>query len=246
MTIIAQLSDIHIADGAPERTLGLRRALTALLDRPARPDCVVLSGDLTDHGRPSEYATLREELTGLPMPVLPLPGNHDDVAALLAAFPEVPAPNYARTVDGVRVVCCDSTIPGRVGGELSDPEWLDATLAQAPEAPTVVAMHHPPYPAGVGTVEEMAQARPERLAAVIARHPQVVRVIAGHVHAGSVSGFAGTVAVTCPSTFRQMYVDPVGEPAHSDAPPGLALHFVDGLTAVTHFRPVGESAVPIE
>jgi 3',5'-cyclic-AMP phosphodiesterase len=70
MTIIAQLSDIHISDEDPEPAHALRRAVAALLDLAARPDCVVLTGDLADHGRPSEYALLRAELApadaGLP------------------------------------------------------------------------------------------------------------------------------------------------------------------------------------
>jgi 3',5'-cyclic AMP phosphodiesterase CpdA len=150
------------------------------------------------------------------------------------------------TVDGIRLVCCDSTVPGSDGGELSDPQWLESALAEAPGAPTVVAMHHPPYRVGVHWIDEMGHARPERLAAVIARHPQVVRVIAGHVHAGSVTGFAGTVATTCPSTYRQLYLDPAGRPALCDAPPGLALHFIDGQSAVTHFRSIGEAPLGID
>jgi len=204
MTITAQLSDIHIADGDPGPARALRDAVAAVLALHARPDCVVLTGDLADHGRPSEYARLREELEPLAIPVHPLPGNHDDVAALLAAFPDVPSGNYAVNVNGARLVCCDSTIPGEPGGDLSDPKWLDATLAEAPDTPTVVAMHHPPYPIGVSWIDGMGHARPERLADVIARHPHVVRVIAGHVHAGSVTAFAGTVATTCPSTYRQV------------------------------------------
>ena len=136
-------------------------------------------------------------------------------------------------------MCCDSTIPGQPGGTLSDPEWLDATLAEEPGTPAVVAMHHPPYPTGVRWIDAMGHAHPERLAAVVARHPQVVRVIAGHVHTGSVSGFAGTVATTCPSTYQQIHADPGGGPAGSSAKPGFALHLIDGLNAVTHFHPVG-------
>jgi 3',5'-cyclic-AMP phosphodiesterase len=175
------------------------------------------------------------------MPVHPLPGNHDDVDALLAAFPAVPSANYAVTVAGVRLLCCDSTIPGRPGGELSDPDWLDAALAEHPGTPAVVAMHHPPFEIGVEGIDAMGHARPERLAAVVGRHPQVVRVIAGHVHAAAVRSFAGTVATTCPSTYRQLHVDPGGPMALSDAPPGLALHLIDGRDAVTHFRPLGET-----
>jgi Icc protein len=241
MTILAQLSDIHLADDDPAPTRALHEAVTSLLALSTPPDAVVLTGDLTDHGRPAEYALLAEEIARLPMPVHPLPGNHDDVGALLAAFPQLPGRNYAVKVGGVRLLCCDSTIPGQPGGDLSDPDWLDATLAEEPDTPTVVAMHHPPYAIGVGWIDRMGHARPARLASVIERHPQVVRVIAGHVHTGSMSAFAGTVATTCPSTYRQLFIDPGGPAALSDAAPGYALHLIDGTRAVTHFRRVGET-----
>jgi Predicted phosphohydrolases len=131
-----------------------------------------------------------------------------------------------------------------VGG-CPTPEWLEATLAEEPSTPAVVAMHHPPFPTGVRWIDEMGHADLDRLATVIARHPQVVRVIAGHVHTGSVSGFAGTVATTCPSTYRQIHVDPGGPAALSSAKPGFALHLIDGLSAVTHFRPVGETGIAL-
>jgi 3',5'-cyclic-AMP phosphodiesterase len=243
MTIIVQLSDLHLSDDDPAPVQALREAVNTVLALSTPPDGIVLTGDLTDHGRAEEYAQLRAELERLPMPVHPLPGNHDDIGTLLEVFPAVPAANYAVTVGEVRLVCCDSTIPGQVGGTLSDPEWLEATLAEEPGMPAVVAMHHPPFPIGVRWIDEMGHADPDRLSTVIARHPQVVRVIAGHVHTGSASGFAGTVATTCPSTYRQMHIDPGGHAAFSSAGPGFALHLIDGLSAVTHFRPVGETAI---
>ncbi len=245
MTILAQLSDLHLNDDDPAPTLALRAAVTGVLALARPPDAVVLTGDLADHGRPSEYALVRAEVARLPMPVYPLMGNHDDAGALLAAFPALPGVEYAVTVGGVRLVCCDTTISGQSGGDLANPEWLDAALAEEPGTPAVVAMHHPPYRVGVDWIDRMGQRRPERLAGVLARHPHVVRVIAGHVHAGSVCGFAGTVAATCPSTFRQGRIDPGGPPALSDATPGFALHLVDGRHTVTHFRPVDDRAVLI-
>src|SRR5690242_4840687 len=152
MTILAQLSDLHLSDEDPTPTRALRKALTALLALTTPPDAVVLTGDLADHGRPGEYALLRDELERLPMPAYPLPGNHDDAGALLAAFPALPGPNYTVRAGGVRLLCCDSTVPGQTGGELSDPEWLDAALSEEPDTPAVVAMHHPPYAIGVGWI----------------------------------------------------------------------------------------------
>lgn len=64
--------------------------------------------------------------------------------------------------------------------------------------------------------------------------------LAGHVHAGSATGFAGTVATSCSSTWRQLYVASEDPPTLSTAPPGMALHIVEGMSAVTHVRPIGE------
>ena len=62
MAIIAQLSDIHLAAGRDGRVddgsgpvRALRAAVSSLLSLPARPDAVVLTGDLADGGRPAEY-----------------------------------------------------------------------------------------------------------------------------------------------------------------------------------------------
>jgi hypothetical protein len=44
----------------------------------------------------------------------------------------------------------------------------------------------------------------DALAAIIARHSQVERVIAGHLHWPITVRFAGTVASTCPSPLHQL------------------------------------------
>lgn len=121
--------------------------------------------------------------------------------------------------------------------------WLETTLAAAPDAPDVVAMHHPPYRLGITGLDAMGHADPDRLADVLRRHPQVLRVITGHAHAASAASFAGTVAIYCPSTYRQMHLDlrPGAPVTLSDAPAGFALHVIEDGTAVTHFRTVGEA-----
>lgn len=263
MAIIAQLSDIHISargdgavddDSGPVR--GLRAAVSSLLGLAVRPDCVVLTGDLAENGLPAEYARLRALLSPLPMPVYPIPGNHDDRAALRAGFAGGPAGlaegpdwgpvQYAADVAGVRLVCCDSTIPGEPYGRLDAErlEWLDKTLAAASDLPTVVATHHPPYPLGIRFIDGIGLRDTPAFAAVIRRHPQVVRVISGHVHRGSVGSLGNTVSVTCPSTYQQLFLDlsRPGRAAMTGEPAGYALHVIDGEgagSAVTHFAPTG-------
>ncbi|TNY38791.1 phosphodiesterase [Thermomonospora catenispora] len=262
MPIIVQFSDIHIAAGAdgevddrsgPVRAL--RNAVSSVLALPERPDCLVLTGDLVDRGLPAEYARLTALLSPLPIPVYPLPGKHDDRALLRAAFadraplespdgdPQAPV-RYAVEIAGTRLVCCDTTVPGRPHGELGPEllDWLEATLAAAPRTPTVLAVHHPPFPIGVRFLDELALRDAAELGALLARHPQVERVISGHVHRAAVGAVGGVTAVTCPSTYRQIYLDTTspGQAAVTGEPAGFAVHIVGtGRPAVTHFVPTG-------
>ncbi|MFF5258880.1 metallophosphoesterase [Actinomadura viridis] len=262
MAIIAQLSDTHIAaglggtvadDSGPVRAL--RAAVAGLLSLPARPDAVVITGDLTENGLPAEYARLHALLSPLPMPVYPMPGNHDLRDNLRAAFGDHPvvgasgvrpqAPlQYAVDVAGVRLVCCDTTVDGAPYGAMDADRlaWLDAALAAAPDTPTVVATHHPPYPLGIRFIDDMRFLDPAGFEEIIGRHPQVVRVISGHVHRGSVGSLAGRVSTTCPSTYRQLFLDLTrpGRAAVTGEPAGFAVHLVTaGGNATTHFVPTG-------
>jgi Icc protein len=261
MAIIAQLSDIHLAaggDGEVDDNSGpvraLRAAVSSLLALPARPDAVVLTGDLADGGRPAEYARLHALLSPLPMAIYPLPGNHDDRDALRAAFKDHPAVaetghtpqapvQYAVDVAGTRLVCCDTTVSGKPHGEMDAErlDWLDATLAATPDVPTVVATHHPPYRIGIRFIDDMRFTETGRFREIVERHPQVVRVISGHVHRGSVGSLGRTVSTTCPSTYRQLFLDLTrpGRAAVTGEPAGFAVHLIEDGVATTHFVPTG-------
>jgi 3',5'-cyclic AMP phosphodiesterase CpdA len=120
--------------------------------------------------------------------------------------------------------------------------WLETTLAADPGTPTVVATHHPPYPIGIPFLDDLRFIEPAGFADVIGRHRQVVRVISGYVHRGSVGMLAGRVSTTCPSTYRQLFLDltSAGRAAVTGEPAGFAVHLigVDG-GATTHFLPTG-------
>jgi 3',5'-cyclic AMP phosphodiesterase CpdA len=104
--IVAQISDTHIvAPGqlfrcpvqgtAPEAERVycefdtapyLARAVAALNALVPRPDVVLVTGDLVEHGEAAEYDRLRRLLAPLVMPVFVIPGNHDAREPLRAAF----------------------------------------------------------------------------------------------------------------------------------------------------------------
>src|SRR5579884_1719101 len=90
--IIAQISDTHITNpqGRMERiyqtSAYLERAVSHLNSLPMRPEIVLVTGDCTDGGTIAEYHRLRELLEPLTMPVLLIPGNHDNRNNILEVF----------------------------------------------------------------------------------------------------------------------------------------------------------------
>jgi 3',5'-cyclic AMP phosphodiesterase CpdA len=239
--VIAQLSDPHVR--LPEEhgsAAALARAVAAVLELDPLPDAVLVTGDLAEHADGAEYARVRELLEPLTMPVHVLPGNHDDPAAMREHFPlDGDGPyRYAVTCGDLRLVACDTTLAGRDDGEL-DLGWLEAQLAD--DAPTVVAMHHPPLLTGIGGLDAIGlpAAQREALAGLLARSPHVRRVVAGHVHRGAFGALGGCGVVACPSTNLQARLEVRAEGFEmGDDPPAFAVHVLVEDELVTHLQPV--------
>jgi hypothetical protein len=104
-------------------------------------------------------------------------------------------------------------------------------------------MHHPPFAIGVPAADAIGLPAQDRhaLAAVLARHPQVLGVVAGHVHRAVAGMIAGRPALTAPSTYAQLRLD-VSAATRLEmvsAPAGFLVHaLVDGELA-SHVQPVG-------
>lgn len=256
--LLAHLSDPHLTTGplAAGPAAGLHAALGRVLGLPTRPDAVVITGDLTDHGCPEEYAQLRELLAGVPLPVHLATGNHDDRDALRAAFAGTAClgggeeTRYAVDLPGARLVVLDSLVPSSGAGLLGADQlaWLDAVLSERPGAPVLLALHHPPVPVGLPFLDGMRLDDGDALADVVRAHPQVVRVLCGHVHRTLTAPFAGTVVTTAASTHRQSALDMTapGTMGYLDEPPSFGLHQLTGATGgacVTHTVPVSGAAV---
>jgi 3',5'-cyclic AMP phosphodiesterase CpdA len=269
--LVAQITDTHIlAAGklyhSPRRAISpdaepgwshidtaacLARAIAALNALTPAPDVIVVTGDLTDHGGTEEYANLRAILAAARMPVFVIPGNHDSREGLRAAFAAdgyLPGEGFLHyAVEGypLRLVALDTHIPGEHGGLLCAErlDWLDRTLSDAPTQPTLVMMHHPPFPTGIEHMDHHALHDPAEFAAVVRRHAQVERVLCGHLHRTIDHRFAGTIAGTCPSTAHQLVLDTTpGAPAQfTFEPPGYQLHFWrDGVGLVSHTAVFGD------
>lgn len=211
--LIAQISDTHITAKASDDAEGAARAenLSRCVEDINRQgaDVVIHTGDSVHHGAAEDYEYLRDILGGLEAPLMLIPGNRDRRDVLRDVFdghPHLPADggflHYVVEDYPVRLVALDSVEAGERKGVFCAARlaWLDETLGSAPGRPTLLFMHHPPFdiePHYIGGYRRQRDA--DDLAVVIARHPQVIRVLCGHVHCLYGTPWAGTVATTMPS-----------------------------------------------
>ncbi len=72
MHTVAHLSDLHFGRTDPQVVSALTVALQNL-----NPDLVVISGDLTQRAKHSEFREARTFIAQLPGETLVVPGNHD-------------------------------------------------------------------------------------------------------------------------------------------------------------------------
>ncbi|WP_440070647.1 phosphodiesterase [Streptosporangium sp. OZ121] len=246
MLILAHVSDVHI-DGSPRSIDRTRSVMRHLENLPGPLDAVVVTGDIADNGLIEEYEIARELLTTR-HPTIICPGNHDVRSAFRKALLDLDEDgdgpiNQVLRLDGLTVVLCDSSVPGRPEGFLEDETvtWLNGVLAETPDTPVIVGMHHPPVSLGTPYVDSIRLRNPERLEAVVRRHPQVVAVITGHAHTAASTTFAGlplSVAPGVVSTLRLNQELDAPVPVDYDLPPQIAMHVFDGGRLITHVRPV--------
>lgn len=218
--ILAQISDLHVGlRSAPFEVANrvaqrLARTVKHLCRLRPRPDALVCTGDLVNEGLPGEYVRLLQLLRPLPMPWFVLPGNHDHREHLRAALggtghlPRRGPLHYEVSLGPLRLIALDSLVPGRPGGRVGAQQlrWLEGRLARS-RRPTVLAMHHPPFLTGIEGMDAMGLEDAAALAEVVERHPQVERIVCGHLHRPITRRFAGTVVTTCPSVAPQVALE---------------------------------------
>lgn len=262
--LIAQISDLHIrregelACGVVDTAACLARAIAHLGGLKPEPDLVLLTGDLADSGAAEEYEHLRRLLAPLAMPYYLIPGNHDDRRALRSVFNDHAYlhehPDFAQYVISgypLRIIMLDTLDSGNDAGLMDEPRlaWLEARLEEARTQPTIVVMHHPPFETGIVYMDRINCRGADKMEAIIRRHPQVERVLCGHVHRAIQTRWAGTAACIAPSCAHQLTLDlredDMSPGEYILEPGGFMLHlWRPGTGLVTHTGVIGKYEGP--
>ncbi|MBC8105203.1 MAG: metallophosphoesterase [Anaerolineae bacterium] len=213
MRTIAHISDVHFGTTQPRIVDALVRELNE-----RKPSLIVLSGDLTQRARASQYRQAAEFIARLESPKLIVPGNHDvplyDFIMRFAA----PLANYTKHITkDLRPVCQDDemivagintsrsfslTLNGFwKDGKISEEQLLDLELRFKDAGPNklkVVVTHHPFIPPPGERPHGIVHGATRALA--VLERVGVDIVLAGHLH----MGYSGDVRAHHEATKRSI------------------------------------------
>jgi 3',5'-cyclic AMP phosphodiesterase CpdA len=257
--LIAQVSDLHIGFDSPttedanlQRFDAVLRQLEAM---PLRPDLLLLSGDLVEHGDEASYRLLRERLARCPISSHLMLGNHDGRAGFRQAFPDAPEADgflqYVVETPSLRLIVLDTLEEGRHAGAFCGIRagWLADRLDEAPNQPTAIALHHPPFDSGIEWMTtDPVEAWIALLRLALAGRRNIVAMLSGHLHRPVAGTFKRIPVAVAPSsamplalTLEPMDLDhPDQRPLVTEGPPSYALHRWRNGSFVTHFATVGD------
>lgn len=262
--LIAQISDTHIS-GPDQKTYGiapmaenLARCIVHINSLTIMPDLVLLSGDVTNDFRLDEARRAADILAALHCPYYLVPGNHDDRDVLWDVFGGTACPtradgfiNYVIEGDNVRIIALDSLNAGNSGGAVCDTRaaWLRAALAQGGAQPTVIFLHHPPMKCGVPESDLDGFLGADVLGEIVSGHPNIERILCGHIHLLTHARWCGTVVTTAPSMGMQLNLDlSQSKPSRfslSD-PAYLLHHWIPEGRLITHCIQVNDDRGPFD
>lgn len=253
--VLLHISDTHLVGGdgplyGDVDADGRLGELLGQLDHSqVRPDAIVFTGDLADKGEPAAYRKLRDLVepfaADLGAELIWVMGNHDNRAELrrllLDEVPSMAPLDHVRTVDGLRIITLDTSVPGHHHGEIraSQLDWLAGELATPAPDGTILALHHPPIPSVLDmavTVELRDQAPLGR----VLKGSDVRAILAGHLHYSTNATFVGIpVSVASATCYTQDLTVAVGGTRGRDGAQACNLVHVYPETVVHSVIPLG-------
>ncbi len=187
---ILQFTDTHLYGHAGGNLRGvetdgsLRAVIGEAFSQFPHVDALLVTGDIANED-PLGYKRFRHIFESMNRPVLCIPGNHDDLAAMRL---ELSAPPFA--IGGAhrfgdwKIIMLDSLEQGRAEGRLAvaELERFERELALSRDQHALVCLHHHPVPMGSRWLDEVGLSNANEFWRLVEDYGHVRAVAWGHVH----------------------------------------------------------------
>ena len=204
---IVQISDCHVSadTGQTYRGINPHQNLISMMQKIAdlKPDLLLATGDLSEDGSAESYHLLKQYLHLFGVPVLALPGNHDNPVLLASAFPGSPVDSISVSNHGSwQIIRLNSCIPNKPEGRLAQGALieLETLFSTGEKRPRLIAVHHHPISVGNPWIDKYPLNNPGKLLQLIDQSPEVKITLWGHIHHTFESERIGTAMLGSPSS----------------------------------------------
>jgi len=208
---LIQFTDPHLYGSETETLRGiatlpaLTRTLSVAQARDWPVDAVLVTGDLVQDDV-GGYRHIKRIFGALNLPILCLPGNHDEPQAMRRELRGKPFVTDGYVDMGPwRVVLLDSSVPNSAKGRLSKQTLaaLDSALSSADTKHTLICLHHHPVPMGSRWLDQVGLENANEFFDVVDQHKNVRAILWGHVHQNYDSLRKNVRLLATPSTCAQ-------------------------------------------
>jgi len=211
--LLLQLSDTHLHAATDSRMRGVTTHdtfLSVLAHAQADPrwpaDAVLVTGDIVQDESRAGYQRFRETMAPLNVPVLCIPGNHDDPKLMSEILNTAPFKVGGDLRFGPwSLVLLNTFLTGEDAGGLGETRLrgLAAALDAHVNQHVLVCMHHQPMNMGSAWLDGVGLRDAAAFLDVIDAHDNVRAVVWGHVHQASDRQRGAVRFLSTPSTCSQ-------------------------------------------
>ncbi len=210
---LLQITDTHLHAAADSRMRGVPTYGTFLgvldharRDRRFPPDLLLATGDIVQDESRAGYERFRACLEPLGVPVISIPGNHDDPKLMTALLN-----GGSFQVGGERrigrwsLLALSTFLAGEDAGGLGPArlQGLRKALAAHAGQHVLITMHHHPLPMGSAWLDGVALRDADEFWKIVDACPHVRAVVCGHVHQAADRERNGVKFLSTPSTCAQ-------------------------------------------
>ncbi len=193
---ILHISDTHINGSKHFEENSLREILAEV--EKERYDLIIHSGDVTQEGKENHYLKAKKIFSGIDIPMVVIPGNHDKRSGGISLFKDhIGDPNGVKETESGVVIYVDSGVLdsdiGRVG--MTKYNMINRALKLHNDKDIkIIAMHHHTLPIPMAGRERNVLSNAGDLLELFLRY-DVDLVLSGHRHYPNVYHVDGTVFV---------------------------------------------------
>ncbi|MBH97146.1 MAG: phosphodiesterase [Rhodospirillaceae bacterium] len=227
---LLQITDLHLQASPKSQMRGLLTQSTfeAVLDHAKLnlhwpPDGILVTGDIVQDGSRAGYDRFKKTFHAYDIPILCIPGNHDDPIIMRELLDEPPFQFCGKVKFGKWQILLLSTFQdGKHAGAIDrvSLEALKKSLENPANEHVVICMHHQPLQMGSAWLDCIGLENSEQFTEIINKHESVRAVLWGHVHQASEQRINGVRWLSTPSTCSQFL--PNSESfALDNQPPGM-------------------------